>query len=165
MNRFILLTFAVHSVCASATIADDYLLRLDTIGYVEKPASEKAPKETVLRSIEVVAHPNSTFHGRVTIGPQTLTLAGTLYPADDGGFKVHIRYIHSLDTGTTVPGEDGRRQPLPETTTVDTDITIIEDGSVAIGGIDTTTEESGKRKHKSRTRHVMTLAKYELADS
>ena len=88
MNRFILIAFALHCSCAAATNADDYLLRVDTIGYVDEPASEKPPKEVVLSSVEVVARPESAFRTRVTTGRQTLVLAGNLRRGDDGGFVV-----------------------------------------------------------------------------
>ena len=91
MNRLALLVFVVHCSCASTTIADDYLLRLDTIEHTDKPASGKDPKESVLRSIEVIAQPHSAFHGKVKIGSQTLLLAGKLRPADSGGFNIQIR--------------------------------------------------------------------------
>ena len=38
MNRLILLACAVQQFCGAAAIADDYLLRVDTIGYVEVSA-------------------------------------------------------------------------------------------------------------------------------
>lgn len=164
MNRVILLAFAVQSFSAAAAIADDYLLRLDTIGYVDKPASEEAPKEVVLRSIEVIARPQSQFYGKVNIGLQSLTLVGKLSPTDNGDFNVHIKYICSIDTGTTVPIEDGRRQPLPDTTVVKTNVTITIGDSVTMGRLDTTTEQSGKPKQKSKTRYVLILAKYDPTD-
>lgn len=164
MNRVILLAFAVSNLSAAAAVADDYLLRLDTIGYVDKPASEKDPKEIVLRSIEVIARPQSTFYGKVNTGSQSLTLVGKLCPTDNGGFDVHIKYICSIDTGTTVLMEDGRRQPLPDTTMVETNVTITVSDSVTIGGIDTTKEQSGNAKQRSKTRHVLILSQYEPAD-
>ena len=164
MNRLILLAFAAHSFCGAAVIADDYLLRLDTNSYVHEAASDKEPKETVLRSIEVIARSKSKFHSRAKIGKESMTLAGKLCPADDGGFTVHITYIHLLDTGTVVQREDGSRQSLPETTRVETKITITEGGSITIGVLDTTREELGKPRHKSRNRYVLTLVKYESED-
>ena len=164
MNRFILLAFAVYCSSGATTIADDYFLRLDTIGYVDKPASEKNRKETILRSIEVIARPQSAFHGKVTIGTQTLSLAGELRPADNGGFNVQIRYLYSIDTGTTVPTEDGGRKSVPDTSTIQTSIAISVGESVTIGGLETKTSESGKPKLKSKARCVLVLTKYEPND-
>jgi len=164
MNRVILLAFTVQSFSAAAAIADDYVLRVDTVGYVNRPASEENPKEVVLRSIEVIARRQSTFYGKVKIGSQSLTLVGKLSPAEKGGFNVHIKYICSIDSGTTVPIEDGRRKPLPATTTVKTNVTITIGKPVTIGSLETTTEQPGKPKQKSKTRHIMILAKYEPTD-
>lgn len=161
MNRFILLAFAVHFSPTAIAIADDYLLRLDTIAYVDKSAAEQDPKETILRSIEVVARPKSAFHGRADVGEQTLTLAGELRPADNGGFNVLIRYIYSMDKGTTVPTEDGKRKPLPSTTKVETNVTIAVGDSVIVGGLETKTSRSGMPEHKSKIRYVLVLSKYE----
>ena len=164
MNRFILLAFAVHCSCAAATIADDYLLRVDTIGYVDKLASEKAPVETILRSIEVVARPRSAFHGKVNTGTQTLVVAGNLRPADSGGFVVQIRHVYSVDTGRSVPTEDGGRKPLRDTTVTQTIVTVADGDSVTLGGSDTTSSRPGKPTLRSRTRCVLVLAKYEPTD-
>ncbi len=165
MNRFILLAFVVQCLCASIAIADDYLLRLDTIGYVDRPAAEKHPKETVLRSIEVVARPGSVFHGKVRVGTvQTLTLTGKLSPADKGGFTLLIRYVHSIDSGVTVLTEDGKRKPLLDTTAFHTTIAISLGDPVTIAGASSKTSQFGKPKVKSKTRYVFRLSKYELPD-
>lgn len=95
---------------------------------------------------------------------QSLTLVGKLCPTDNAGFDVHKKYICSFDTGTTVLIEDGRRQPLPDTTMVETNVTITVGDSVTIGGIDTTKEPSGKAKQRLRTRHVLILSQYEPTD-
>ncbi len=164
MNRLIPLAFAAHSFCSTAAVADDYLLRLDTNGYVHAAASDKEPTEAILRSIEVITRPESEFHSRVKIGNESLTLAGKLFPAADGSFTVHVTYIHSLDTGTVVQREDGSRQSLPETTTVETKIMITDGDSITIGGLDNTKVELGKPSHKARNRYVLRLVKCEMED-
>ena len=165
MSRFILLAFAVHCSCASTTIADDYLLRLDTIGYIDRPAAEKHPKETVLRSIEIVVRPQSAIYGKVRIGTkQTLTLTGKLSPTDNCRFSLQIRYVHSIDTGITVPTEDGKRKPLPDTTAIHTTATLALGDPVTIAGSEAKTTQSGKPKDKSKRRYVLVLTKYELPD-
>jgi len=165
MNRFILIALAVQCSCAAATNADDYLLRVDTIGYVDEPASEKAPKETVLRSIEVVARPESAFHSKVTTGPQTLVMAGNLRRDDDGGFVVQIRYAHSVDTGNTVPTEDGGREPVPGKTAAQTTVKVALGDSVTLGRFETEEGAPGKRRLKSKAMYVLVLTKYEPTDA
>lgn len=159
MNRFILIAFAVHCTCAVATNADDYLLRVDTIGYVDEPASGEAPKETVLRSIEVLTRPKSAFHTKVTSGRQTLVMSGNLRRDDDGGFVVHVRYAHSVDTGNTVPTEGGGREPVLDKTAAQTTVTVALGESVNLGRFDTEGGAIGKRRLKSKVMYVLVLAK------
>ncbi len=161
MNRSLLLAFAVCFSCNSAAIADDYLLRIDTIGYIDKPASEKDPKETNIRSIEVVARPESAFHSKVSTGNQTLFVVGKLLRAENGGYHVQIRYVHSIDTGISVATEDGGRKPVPDTTEIQTTTTVAVGDTVTIGGFETNASGSGKPDRHSKTRCVLVLAKYE----
>ena len=162
MNRFILLAIAVACSWASAAFAGDYLVRVDTMGYVDRPAAEKDPKETILRSIEVVARPGAVFHCKVRIGThQTLTLTGKLRPVDKGNFVIEFQHVYTIDTGVTVPTEGGKRKPLLDTTTTQTMIAVPLDVPVVIGGLDI---QSGKPKVKSRQRWVLRLTKYKSPD-
>ena len=145
MKRFILIASAIYFSCAAAH-ADDYLLRLDTIGFVDAPASEKDPKETIFRSIEVVVRPKSAFYSKVEMGTQKkLTLAGKLSPADDGGFHVQIRYAYSIEAGTT---------------RIETIASIAVGEPHTIGGLEKKSSVSGKPTQVSKTRYVLVLAKY-----
>jgi hypothetical protein len=51
------------------------------------------------------------FRGRVSMGSETIVLAGKLSPADNGEFKVQLKHEHSVDTGTTVLGKGGSMEP------------------------------------------------------
>jgi len=163
MSRFIFLAFALHLLPTALAIAEEeeYVLRLDTIGYPEIPATVNDPKETVLRSIEVLACSESSFHGSVNIGKQALTLSGKLRTATNGEFNVRIRYAHSIDKGESVLSEDGKRKPSPRTTTVETNVTIAVDNSMVVGGLESKTNRSGLPVNKSKIQYVLTLAKYE----
>jgi hypothetical protein len=166
MNRLLLLTLAVLCSCTATTSADDYLLRVDTTGYTDVPASEKAPKETVLRSIEAVARPGAPFHAKVTLPSQTILLSGTLHPAKDGIFSVDIRYAHSVPKGDSIPTKDGGREPRFNTTEAETTIGAILGKPVILGGIQTETQQAGpgKKRLKSTTWYVLLLTKYEPTD-
>jgi len=100
MVRSILLVLAL--LCShSATIrGDDYLLRIDTMGYVDR--SDEIPKEILLHSIEIVVRPQSPFRCKVVVCAETLVVAGKLSPVDHGDFNVQIRFAHSVDTGIRV---------------------------------------------------------------
>jgi len=75
---------------SSGVFADEYLIRVDTIGYKDVPVSEKVPVEQLLHRIEVHASPNRAFCSEVRIGPETLTLEGVLKPEADGKFSAKI---------------------------------------------------------------------------
>ncbi|MFN0195934.1 MAG: hypothetical protein ACKVT0_04270, partial [Planctomycetaceae bacterium] len=170
MKRLILLAFAVASSLGSATHADDYLLRIDTVGYVDIPADEKDPKETTLRSIEVVAHPESTFHSKVTTkvstGWERLKVKGKFRPADDGGFEMQINYDYSIDTEQGVTTEDGVWIPNRDTMSLSTTVAFVagEDSVTLRGPIETTKNEEGKPELRSKIQFVLHLSKYTPAD-
>ena len=161
MKRLILSILAVHCSCAATTLADDYLLRLDTIGYVNNPASDKPPKETILGSIETIARPRSAFHGKVKIGAQTLMLSGELHPADNGHFNVQLRYTHSIDRGMTVPTECGGLEPVLDASSLSTTLTIALGTPVLVGGSETETKQVGEATKASKARHVLLLTEYD----
>ena len=162
MNRFILLAFAIHLSSVATTIADDYLVRVDKIEYIDKSASEKAPKEKSLQSIEIIARPQSTFHSKVKIGMETLTLAGKLQPAENGGYIIQIQYRHIIDTGETFPTEDGKGKPRLNKTEFQTTLSITEGKSLTIGEIETNRSPQGKPE-KTKIRYVLTVSKYKPA--
>lgn len=170
MKRLILLAFAVLCSLASATHADDYLLRVDTVGYVDIPASEKDPQETILRSVEVVARPESTFHSKVTTkvstGSETLKVKGKFRPADDGGFEMQIEYRYSIDTDQGVPTADGGRIPGRTTTAIATRVAIAagEDSVSLSGPLVKIENEEGKPERRSKIRYVLHLSKYTPTD-
>jgi hypothetical protein len=151
MNRSILLIVALCCSFGSVASADDFLLRLDAIGYVDKPASEKNPKETVFRSIEVVARPGSAFYGRVKMGVETLVVSGKLDFADNGRFHVHIRSVYLIDTGHTTPSRSESA----------TNVSIALGEYVTLGSIES---RSGKPERHSKTQDVLFLAEYRPTD-
>jgi hypothetical protein len=149
-------------VLPEATIGDDYVIRVETIGYIDKPAAEAKPKETVLRAIEVVAQPESTFYGKVNVGKHTLLVAGELLTAKTGGFHVHIHYVHSLDRGVTVPSRNGKPKRVLDTSSLQTNIAVSLGKPVTLGGLDTSigTSDPQPRDTKSRIRYVLVFNKY-----
>ncbi len=91
-------------------------------------------------------------------------MAGNLHRDDDGGFLVQIRYAHSVDTGDTVPTEDGGREPRLCTTEGHTTITVAVDDSVLLGGLETVEDGPGKPRLKSKTHFVLGLTQYDPTD-
>jgi hypothetical protein len=162
MIRSIVIGLAIQCVSTSATIADDYLLRLESIGYVDAPSTEDSPKETVFRSIEIVARSESTFYGKVKTGRQTLQLAGELRAAERDTFRVNIHYIHATDTGRITLTDDGKQTPVLDTSSLRTTVVISLGKPLSLGGLEGSTVTQGaKAKHtKSKIRHVLVLTQH-----
>ena len=149
------------SLCTSSAVAEDYLLRVDAIGFVDRPASEKDLPEATLRSVEVVVRPDSTFHTKTIIGAETVIVSGKLCPKDKGGFSLQIHYEHTVvDTGIILPNEEGIMKPLLHIMSANTTIAIAIDESVVLGGIETKQRETSNPEKHSKTRLVSVLTKH-----
>lgn len=172
MNQILLFVIAVQLSYTATTLAEDYLLRVDTIGFINEPVSEgdsfvkgileKDPKDRTLKSMEVVVSPGSTFHSKVKVGPQTLTLAGKLRPAEGGRFHVEVRYQDVIDTGTTVLMENGP-EPVLDISSFGTGVEIALDTPITAAGTKTTastTSEPVIPTRSTQIRYVLTLTKY-----
>ena len=160
MIRLILPVFAVLASSVSDAVGDDYILRIDTMGYSDSPTSAIDPQETTLCSIEVVARPHFPFYGRICVGAETIVLAGKLRPTDNGEFVVQFKYERAIDTRMTVPGEDGSQEPVIGKSLVQSIVTVAVDAGLDIGGLDMQKSSPGKQFLNSKTRHVLTLTKY-----
>ena len=143
MNRSIVLAMVVCCSCASFAVAEDYLLRVDAIGFVDRLPAEKDLPETTLRSVEVVVRPDSPFHTKTIIGAETVIVSGKLCPKDKGGFSLQILYMRTVDTGIRLPNELGIKKPSLDTTALHTTNAIAIDESFALGGFETKTGDSG----------------------
>jgi len=146
-----------------AVRAEEYLIRVEGVGYEDVPASEKVPEEQSLYSAEVIAVPNQTFRSRTRLGPETLTLEGKLKPEGDGSFSLKIRFHHEVDTGMTVPTFDGAEEPvLNVTSTESSNIAIKLDRTVTFGGMESQMNETVDGKQTdvcSKLNHVVTVTR------
>lgn len=153
--RLVLLAFAVHASCGSAAIGSDYILRVDKIERTDGLTPEKEPKETTVCSIEVVARPHFPFHGRVSVGGETVSIAGKLRPTDKGEFVAQFHFEHLVNTGATISGDDGTRKPVIDKSVAQTSVTVLVGTGVDIGGL--VMKDSKTRQ----IRHVVTLSRHE----
>lgn len=164
MRRLLLLTLFIcclpACLLASTSSADDYVIRIDTFGFVDKPSADKDPEEATLRSIVVMAHPNAAFHAKVTEGKETLIMNGHLQPSDNGTFKIRIHYTFSIDTGVTVITENGLPDPLPSIMEFETTVDVAVGDPVTVGGLNSTSKTPGNDEIQSRQRCVLVLEQY-----
>lgn len=105
----------------TCSIADDYLLRVETVGLRELPNGDQEPDSQVPESIEIVVRKNNSFYGSTTIGIDKISIRGMIRESDDGKLRVEIHYKKSSETGEFVPGVDGKNRPIRKSLTFDFD--------------------------------------------
>ncbi len=161
MFKTLWLAMIICGSWASFAFADDYLLRVDEIGFVDRLPAEKDLPETTFRSVEVVVRPDSTFHTKTVIGTETVIVSGKLCPKDKGGFSLQIHYEHTVvDTGIILPNEDGIMKPLLHIMSANTTIAIAVDESVALGGFESKDGDMVNPDKHSKSRFALVLAKH-----
>src|SRR5688572_12266571 len=97
----LLLPLLAIGLFAQFASAEDYLLRLETVGYTDQLKEDK-PKESSLGTIETLVQPHGKFHIRSVNGRRTYGMSGELQPDDRGGFRVQIRVIDFVVTDETL---------------------------------------------------------------
>jgi hypothetical protein len=164
VKRF--LYFSLISLLSGGTsLAEDYLLRFEAVGFIDHDASQADPKERVLHSIEAVVRPDVPCHAKIQRENETFLLNGHVESPDEKGvFTVAIRYRHRIDNGVKVPLLP---QPLVlsfHETSVSTSIGLLLDEPITAGeAMSSYKQEKGTdaKPLKSRIQHRVTLTKYE----
>jgi hypothetical protein len=164
LNRCMVLAGVVGCSLATAAVAEDYRLRLDAVGYVDAAADDEHSEETVLHSIEVVARPDTAFHGKAAFGTETVRFSGMLRRKEDGKFVLQMKYAHAVYRGTTVLAADGSRSPVPDRTSFFTTIAITEDEPLKLSYISNQKSKFGTLERKSSIHYVLALKKHEPMD-
>jgi hypothetical protein len=168
MIRLLVTFLAMACVFTNVVIAADYVVRVDTIGYTDQPATEETPTEIVLRSLEVVTDSELRFHGKVTIGARTLQLRGQLKLSDTGDVFAQIRYEDLVDTGETVLTKDGKNEPIILGSQCNTMISGPLDKPITMGGMGITTTETlddqsqATKSTITKLKYVLVVKKYEM---
>lgn len=161
MRRFIDPAILLWLVC-SGVCAEEYLVRVEGVGYQDVPVSEKVPVERSLYGVEVIAVPNQLFRSRTLCGPETLLLEGELKPGADGSFSADIKFCREVDTGCTVPKLDGTEEPVLDVTSTACSVTIKLGQTRLLGGMETQFDEivDGKQRTvKSKVHHVLMVSR------
>ena len=117
---------------ATCAVADDYLLRVETVSLRELPNGERAPDASVPESIEIVVRNNSAFFGSTTIGVDKISIRGMIQESGDGTLRVEIHYKKASDTGEFVPGVDGKKRPIRKNLTFDSSDNLVELGEPVV---------------------------------
>ncbi|MEO8268735.1 MAG: hypothetical protein ABI557_03380 [Aureliella sp.] len=104
----ILLTLFVSTYA----VADDYLLRVETVGLRDLPNGDQEPDSKTLESVEIVVRNNNSFYGSTTIGIHKISISGMIQELKDGRLLVEMHYRRISETGESIPGVDGQRHPI-----------------------------------------------------
>ncbi|MEZ6137252.1 MAG: hypothetical protein R3C53_20375 [Pirellulaceae bacterium] len=148
--------------CTSLT-ADDYLLRLETTGFRDRPANEKLPAQEILESIEIVIRINQPFYGKSTIGSAKISINGMVEQLNDGRFRAQIRYRRSTDSGESIKGPNGLQIPITKSTNINTTAIIELQTPAELGKNDAINRTQDGTELKTKTRSVLSLAKFDPA--
>jgi hypothetical protein len=164
VKRFFYFSF-ISLLIGETTLAEDYLLRVEAVGFIDHDASQPDPKERVLHSMEVVVQPNEPCHAKIQRENETFLLNGQVESPDEKGvFNLAIRYRHRIDRGVKVP-----LLPQPvvlsyHETSVSTNIRLLLEEPITAGEAMPSykkSEGTDAKPLKSQIRHRVTLTKYE----
>ena len=148
--------------CTSLT-ADDYLLRLETTGFRDRPQNEKLPAQEILESIEIVARINQPFYGNSTIGSAKISINGMVEQLNDGRFRAQIRYRRSTDSGESIKGPNGLQIPITKSTNINTTAIVELQKPAELGKDDGINRTQDGTELKTKTRSVLSLVKFDPA--
>lgn len=146
-----LLTAILVCLVARAAFAEPLLLRFETVGF--ENARQKTEKPKQIRSLEVVTEPGSVFFARTTMGKETFLISGTLKPAGQGGFELHLRNSHSKKQ------TDGK----PTSTSSQGPIQVQLGKRVVVSGVESTRQPEGGSKRHSLIQNAVTVTRFDPA--
>ena len=163
MLRFCLAAISIILLACTCVKADDYLLRLETTGFRDRPQHENQPTQEILESIEIVARVSQPFYGNSTIGSARISINGILEQLKDGRFRVQIRYRKSTDSGESIPGPNGLKIPITKSTNINTTAIVELQKTAELGKDDGITRTQDGTELETKTRSVLSLVKFDPA--
>lgn len=132
MLRYYVATVVLTFFSSTCVIADDYLLRLETVGLRVLPNGDKEPDATIPERSEIVLRINDAFFASTAIGVDKISIRGTVRESKDGKLRLEVHYTKASDTGEFVPGIDGKRHPVRDCFIFDTKEQLIELGKPVV---------------------------------
>ena len=161
MFRLSLLPIAFVLLLCFSLSADDFLLRLDTMGFRDKTQNDELRGETILESIEVVVRVNQPFYCRSTIGAAKISFSGLLEQLNDGKFRTHIRYHRSIESGESIKGPNGLPIPITKSTNINTAAIIEVQKTAELGKEDTIIHTRDGTELKTKTTSILSLTRFD----
>lgn len=130
---------SVAAICialalASNTVAQDYLLRLDTVvsELFTKPGV-KSKSETV-SSIEVIAQPGGKFYAKTSVQGTTYTLTGRLQADPQGRLLAELTYRHAAQVDMTPVQMASAKKTPAFGTSISTTLLAVEGKPLLVSG-------------------------------
>ena len=154
-------TVAIALLACTCGHAEDYLLRIETIGFRDRPENEKQSAETTLETIEIIARANQPFYGRSSFGSAKLSITGVLEQLKDGRFRTQIRFRSAVDSGQSILGPNGLEIPITKSTNFETSAIVELQHPVELGKADAHNQSHEGKSVKTQTRTILSLVKYE----
>lgn len=161
MYRSFFSAILVVLFASECVIADDFLLRLETIGFRDRPQHEKEPPQEVLESMEIVARVNQPFHGSATLGAEKISFHGILEQEKDGRFRVQFKYRKSKARRASSAVSQGELNPLIEASEFGSTNNVELDKSIELGGTNKSTRTQDGQVSKTETRSRLSLLNYD----
>lgn len=161
MMRVVVFGCTVLFALSSAAFGGDYLLRLETVGYVAQPIDDRVPTEAPLRSMELLVRPGQRFYARTTMGEHSVMARGQLNAVGaNEQFSVQLEFRQERDTGINVQVAPGQRARTLDKQAHSTHWTGRIGERRRVGEMIVTTDDQRGRK-ETRSSLFLTLTKYE----
>ena len=155
-----ILLLVLHSIAVAAG-AEEYVVQVETLGYLNAPAAAAAPAEVPLRSVELVCRPDVLSRSDVKTGNERLTLNATLHRKSNNVFSLDIDYFYSIDTGDSYIDLSGACVKRADGTRAQTEMSVQMGSPAVLGGLITTRRNADDVERVSITRIVVHLRNYE----
>ena len=160
MSRYCFTAILMVLLASTCTRAEDYLLRLETSGFRDRPQQEQQLAPTILESIEIVARVNQPFYGNTTIDSAKISISGILEQLNDGRFRVQIRSRKSTTSGESVLGPNGLQLPITKSTNIDTSAIVELNKAAELGKDNGASVSKNGEELITKTRSVLFLQKF-----
>ncbi len=161
MSRYCFTAILMVLLASTCTRAEDYLLRLETSGFRDRPQQEQQLAPTILESIEIVARVNQPFYGNTTIDSAKISISGILEQLNDGRFRVQIRSRKSTASDEFAPGPNGVKMPIIKSTNIDTSAIVELKKTAELGKDNSVSRSRNGLELMTKTRTVLILEKFD----
>lgn len=99
-------------VVSTNSVADEFLLRLETAELRDLPNGEQEPDLKTRESVEILVRAGRAFYNRTTNGLHTISIRGKVEEANPGKSLVQLQFSKTSDTGQSVPLINGQRKTI-----------------------------------------------------